>query len=247
MIALSRGSDEQPGSRPARLRARVWNNDGSDGGFSGNGLRCAAVGVCLDSAHSGGRFEIECSGRMYPVCVERSAGGGWSGEIEIGAAGFDLDAVGVDLARIDALGERGDGVGVTIGGVPGHAVTVGNPHFVVFVVDAVVTEGAAVEVSARVVASGAFRLGVNVELCRLVDGGGSGGVGLEMVPVERGVGVTAACGSGAAAAVGAAHELGWVGERCIVRMRGGEAEVRVSGKNLVLSSGVEILREVGGD
>ncbi len=238
LIVLSRDPGALGDSGAARLGARVWNKDGSDGGFSGNGVRCAAVGVCLDDAREGGRYEITCSDRMYPVSVERAADGGWSCEIEIGAAYFDLDEIGVDRARVDALGERGDGIGITVGGVVGNAVTVGNPHFVVFVDDEVI-EAAAVKTAEWVRNSGAFRMGVNVELCRVVDDGAA----MEMIPVERGVGVTAACGSGAAAAVGAAFELGYVGERCVVQMRGGEAEIRMSGECLVLSSSVEVVGE----
>ncbi len=51
---------------------------------------------------------------------------------------------------------------------------------------------------------------------------------------ERGVGETLACGTGACAAVAAARVEGWVGDRVIVRLPGGELDVALDGDAIVL-------------
>ena len=63
---------------------------------------------------------------------------------------------------------------------------------------------------------------------------GPGDDAITMRVIERGVGETLACGTGACAAAHAAHAWGLVGERVTVHMRGGDAEV-VLGDNIQLS------------
>jgi diaminopimelate epimerase len=63
---------------------------------------------------------------------------------------------------------------------------------------------------------------------------GPGTGALRMRVVERGVGETLACGTGACAAAHAAHAWGLVGERVTVHMRGGDVDV-VLGESITLS------------
>ena len=61
---------------------------------------------------------------------------------------------------------------------------------------------------------------------------------------ERGAGVTEACGSGATAAVAAAHSWGLVGEHVEVAMPGGAAVVDVTDDTLLLTGPSVFVAEV---
>jgi diaminopimelate epimerase len=141
---------------------------------------------------------------------------------------------GSDFTVETAVGPRsvrlGDGViTVELGPVQTHAhrevegtsmreVSVGNPHAVIQVEDpADVRVG---DVGPRIEA--AFAGGVNVEFMTVR----APGV-LEVRVWERGVGETLACGTGAAAAVGAACADGLVGEDATVRLPGGDLGVHL--------------------
>ena len=96
-------------------------------------------------------------------------------------------------------------------------VDVGNPHLVVL------DDG-----GHDVAALGRRHPQWNVELVR------ADGDNLDMLVWERGVGETAACGTGACAAAAAAHEWGLVGSTVTVRQPGGELAVEL-GDTVVLT------------
>lgn len=97
-------------------------------------------------------------------------------------------------------------------------VTVGNPHAVLFVDDP--AEVSVEELGRRLGTDPVFPNGANVEFAavRAPDL-------IELRVWERGVGETLACGSGAAAAVAAAHRLNRVESRTTVRLPGGDLVV----------------------
>jgi diaminopimelate epimerase len=99
-------------------------------------------------------------------------------------------------------------------------VNVGNPHAVVQVDD--VATAAVGEVGPEIEA--AYPDGVNVEFVAVRSPNL-----LDVRVWERGVGETLACGTGAAAAVGAACAEGLTGPDTIVRLPGGELRVRYEG------------------
>ncbi|MFN2608518.1 MAG: diaminopimelate epimerase [Acidimicrobiales bacterium] len=116
--------------------------------------------------------------------------------------------------------------GADVEGRRAAAVDLGNPHLVVLA-DGWTAELVAVAVARSSVPEGP----VNVELVAP----GPGPDELEMRVWERGVGETAACGSGACAAAAAAHEWKLVGGRVTVRQPGGAATVDLSGDVVLLT------------
>lgn len=205
---------------PARGAAEcamvVYNADGSRPEACGNGLRCV------------GRFARERGlARGERVRVETDAG---LRELRVGACGAHVREVDVlaDMGRPQVVERRTqlsvDGLALTA-----TLVDMGNPHCVLFVDDParadVARLGAALERHPR------FPARTNVEFAALE------GDLLHLRVWERGVGETAACGSGAcAAAVAAALEQGarmplWVelpGGRLRVHWDGA-GEVRLEG------------------
>jgi len=117
----------------------------------------------------------------------------------------------------------------------GSAISMGNPHLVLFV-DAdpstidVQGFGPKLERDAR------FPEGTNVEFVSTTESG------LSVRVWERGVGETMACGTGACASVVAAHLAGLVPARCDVRFPGGSLDVewrREGTGNVFMTGGVE--------
>lgn len=99
-----------------------------------------------------------------------------------------------------------------------HLVSVGNPHAVTWV-----DEPDAVALAATAEAlQGEFESGVNVEVVRVESPGR-----VSMRVWERGVGETAACGSGAVAAAAAGVAQGLTRSEVEVNLRGGAAAVRI--------------------
>ena len=197
-----------------RLAVRIVNPDGSEAEKSGNGLRIFArylwdCGRVADEA-----FEVATAGGTVR-CEVRDAGR--TVFVAMGAARFDSDAIPVvgphrELVDepIDLAGER---LRVT-------AVTVGNPHCVVFV-DAP-TEALARRMGPALEVHPLFPHRTNVQFVRVANR-----QRLEMEIWERGAGYTLASGSSACAAAAAAVRLGRCESDVAVAMPGGELAIGV--------------------
>ena len=197
-----------------RLAVRIVNPDGSEAEKSGNGLRIFARylwdhGRVADEpfvvATQGGtvRCQVRDAGRMVFVAM--------------GAARFDSAAIPVAGPRREVVDEplevAGERLRVT-------AVTVGNPHCVVFV-DAP-TEALARRLGPALEVHPLFPRRANVQFVRVVDRHR-----VEMEIWERGAGYTLASGSSACAVAAAVVRLGWCDEHVTVAMPGGELAIGV--------------------
>ncbi|MBI5158213.1 MAG: diaminopimelate epimerase [Acidimicrobiia bacterium] len=109
---------------------------------------------------------------------------------------------------------------VEIAGYRAVAVNVGNPHAVVFVADCYSVPVAAV--GPLIETDPAFPGRANAGFATVVDTRH-----LALRVWERGVGETLACGTGAAAAVAAAHAGGLTDPSVTVRLPGGDLEVEI--------------------
>jgi diaminopimelate epimerase len=201
-------------SPDGRLALRIFNPDGSQAEKSGNGLRIFAR-YLWDRGRVGGEpFDVATKGGTVR-CQVRDAGR--MVFVEMGAASFDAAAIPVAGPRREVVAEEIEVVGERLRFT---AVTVGNPHCVVFV-DAPTPElarrlGPALEVHP------AFPRRTNVQFARVVDRGR-----IELEVWERGAGYTLASGSSACAAAAAAVRLGLCDGAVTVAMPGGELAIGV--------------------
>jgi diaminopimelate epimerase len=197
-----------------RLAVRIVNPDGSEAEKSGNGLRIFAR-YLWDRGRVGDEL-FEVATRGGPVrCQVRDAGR--MVFVAMGAASFDSDAIPVAGPRRDVVDET-----IEVGGerLRATAVTVGNPHCVVFV-DAP-TEAMARRLGPALEVHPLFPRRTNVQFVRVVDRHR-----LEMAIWERGAGYTRASGSSACAAAAAAVRLGLCEAEVRVAMPGGELAIGV--------------------
>lgn len=192
---------------------RVWNADGGEVGACGNGTRAAAWLMFQDSGQS--RLTLAAAGGVLGA---RRLNGG-AVEVDLGQPGLgwrDIPlAREMDTVRLDyAVALHGGG---TLAG-PG-AVSMGNPHVVFFVDD--VAALPITEIGPRIEHDPLFPERVNAGFAQVLTRDA-----IRLKVWERGAGLTLACGTGACAALVAAHRRGLVGREVLIIADGGELPVR---------------------
>jgi diaminopimelate epimerase len=199
-------------SETADAFMRVWNADGGAVETCGNALRC--VGWMLMQASGSDTATIDT---LSGPTVARRAGPNRI-TVDMGPPRLDwreipiaeeMDTRGIELQ----VGPIDDPVVHTPG-----AVSMGNPHVVFFTDrqdDAFVTgTGSLIEHHPL------FPEGVNVGFAHVL-----GPDRIRLRVWERGAGLTRACGTGACAALVAAHRRGLTGRRATVVVDGGELDI----------------------
>ena len=167
----------------ADVHARLLNADGSEAEISGNGTRCVAAHWVRE--HGGGQVVVR-TGAGVKTCTLMSQSG----------ASYEFET---------AMGQPQKGEPLTIAlsaaKVTGVPVSLGNPHFVIFVDE---FRAGWQEQAAEIGRHAAFPQGVNVELVHAL-----GPHHVEVRIFERGVGETRSSGTGAlataVAAIGTGH------------------------------------------
>lgn len=201
------------------------NSDGTTAEMCGNGVRVVAKLVVdhdLVAPERDGDDEVvrvATRGGTKPVVLHRAADGRVAEvTVDMGPPVLDLPAIPVDLpdAATDAAIHDLDVDGATI---TASFVSMGNPHVVLLVDDVdtapVATLGPRLETDPRLPAK------ANVGFAQVLDRGA-----IRLRVWERGVGETAACGTGACAAVVALQRRGLLDDEVTVRLPGGTLTIR---------------------
>ena len=220
-----------PGSRRGPLRAemRLHNADGGEAEVSGNGLACLAQAMTLRA----GRDEAEAviatvaGDRTVAIGNTRFADADDSGD----GFGRLRSRAGIDLGQASEDAQRTRRAEAALAELAPECrragwVSVGNPHVVALLEDAAALDALPLEATGAALQE-RFEP-VNFEAVAVADSSH-----VRMRVFERGVGITSACGSGAAAVAWRLHRWGLVEETVEVEMPGGTAEVRIG-------SGVEL-------
>jgi diaminopimelate epimerase len=199
---------------------RMWNADGSEGRLCLNGLRCVAKLAAEAMAGIGDSFPVETAAGPRAVTVFRD-GEGLVHEVEVdaGTPDFRRSSIPAEGEAEEIWGEQFE---TAIGPLPGHALSVGNPHVVLWMESpGSVREAALESIGPPLAEHPRFPEGVNVHLAAARDR-----ERLLFRPWERGSGPTRACGTGAVAVFAVARRLGRVEPRGMVAMPGGEVTLR---------------------
>lgn len=178
---------------------RIFNADGGEAEMCGNGIRCLARYLWEEG--SGNRFAIDTANRLIAVDVSER-----DGEVVV-----RVDLGAPQIAHRYCEGASAGALGTTWRYAE---VSLGNPHAVVFVEDpdAVDLE----HLGAELQHDPAFPQGINIHLAGVQSDGS-----LRVRHFERGVGITKACGTGAAAAAIAAIDDGRVQAPVSLNVPGG--------------------------
>jgi diaminopimelate epimerase len=221
VIRVRRGTD------PGRFAFDLTNADGSQARISGNGMRCFAMYL-----RDRGRVQGDVVEAETPAGPRRATFVGGGVDVQMGTPSFTKAAIPMlGPAWETFLDQPWDlGAGLT---VAASAVSMGNPHLVLFVPEDpehyhVEHIGPALEHDAR------FPERTNVEFAWV-----RSPTEIDVRVWERGVGETLACGTGACAVAVAANESGRSDPRVTVRFRGGPLRVhRASNGEITLGGPV---------
>lgn len=209
---------ERRGFEPNEWSMTLWNADGSRAELSGNGLRCVGQALVLRE----GVGEGSTTYRILTDAGERVVEVHHTPDPD-----SDTHQVTVDMGEAGAGPEpwsRWTEVGLDIEDQAG--VDMGNPHLVALVDDPSTVDLAAIGPTVEA----DYPEGLNVEFISVESRSR-----LSMRVWERGAGVTEACGTGACAAVWAAHGWDLVDAGAEVVMPGGTALVEVDGDRVSLT------------
>lgn len=203
--------------RKAKYHMRVFNPDGSEAEMSGNGARIFTT-YLYDKKLIGKSAMLEVGGKNGGKLVEVSTKNGRQ--------------VSVGFGKGKIIAKKGAAVmGNTF---TGFYVSVGNPHFVVFVPSESAAKDYMTKYGPVLEHHAAFNQtkGANIEFAYVKDRK------LILLYVwERGAGVTLACGSGACATALAAYKEGLVDENVKVRLLGGDLSITLDAKDNILLKG----------
>ena len=206
----------EPADGPhADVRARIFNQDGSEAGQCGNGLRCLAAYLRDTGVAIGDHIAIEAGQGVVRALVTNHR-----------AVTMDMGTPRFEPREVPFLAEaRALSYGLQVGSqrLEIGAVSMGNPHAVIRVDDC--QSVPVQELGSGVQSLEEFPEGVNVGFMQVLD---DARVCLRVF--ERGVGETLACGSGACAAVAVGRVRGWLGDRVSVALPGGELTVEWHGE-----------------
>ncbi|HEX7056160.1 MAG TPA: diaminopimelate epimerase [Bacilli bacterium] len=180
-------------SRTAAFRMRIFNADGSEGKNCGNGLRCVAKYVVDRNMIATTSFSIETLGGIVNVDAVRGENG------KVREVTVDMGEPRLRKRDLPMLGEPDSTTIDEPHEINGHqyrmtAVSMGNPHAVMFVSD--VNQVAVAEIGPRIETCALFPERVNVEFIAVKNRRE-----IDFRVWERGSGITQACGTGACAAV----------------------------------------------
>ncbi len=199
----------------------LLNSDGSEAEISGNGIRCLGQALLRFGGQPEGSLRIETSTGVRTLRTVRG----------------DVDAelwLQVDMGPA-APGPAPGPASQEFAAERRATVDIGNPHLVLLVRDPDRIDLS--EVGPRLESD--YAAGINVHIVSV-----EARDRIRLRVWERGAGITMACGSGAVAAVVAAHEWGVVDDLVTVSMPGGEAMVERTGTAMLLTGPSVFVAEV---
>ena len=199
----------------ADMHARLINADGSEAEISGNGTRCVAA-YMVSNGHAGKVAIRTGAGVKHCELVAREEHS-FEFEMEMGTPQLD-EYLSLSFA---------------FGQVQGTPVSMGNPHYVVFVKE---FSPAWQDKGAEIGRHHHFAHGVNVEFVRV-----TGQNDIEVRFYERGVGETQSSGTGSCASAVAAIAAGKVKSPVKVHAPGGTQVVRWTGGSVFLRGAARLV------
>lgn len=208
----------------ADVKMRMFNADGSEGKMCGNAVRCIARYCSERGISQKGGVSIETASGVKSVFC-RGEGRRWECSVWMGRAEFQPELV---PCLFSAWEEK---LPLPCGKVTCYALSMGNPHCVVFAPLAAVP----LEETAKALLA-YFPQGVNVEVAEQ-----NCEESFTARVYERGSGETLACGTGACAIVAAAVRSGRAQpERdYAVHLPGGTLKIKYTESGILLTGGAE--------
>ncbi len=210
LVLIGKGADG------ADFSMRIFNNDGSEARMCGNASRC--IGKYLYEYGLTTKTEVKLSTLSGIKILKLHVGA--DNRVESVTVDMDMPrlAVPTQLATPDGSMTEGKVLSITGHEYTGTFVSMGNPHFVVFVDDAASFDVAGVGKSLEF--ASIFPERCNIEFATVLPNGD-----IRMRVWERGSGITMACGTGACATAVAAALTKRAGRESNIVMDGGTLHI----------------------
>ena len=202
------------------LKMRMLNPDGSESEMCGNGLRTFAR-LCQDRKYADGKFDIQTGAGLLQVECHPDQ----TVKVNMGRAELEPSKIGMAAASGDTFINQPIGNGLF-----GTAVSMGNPHIVIFVDN--VSEIELAHEGPRLERLPIFPNRTNVHFVQILSDGE-----ITQRTWERGAGMTLACGTGACAGAVAAFLNQKTGRSVRVNLPGGSLQIQYDESGEVTMTG----------
>jgi diaminopimelate epimerase len=210
----------EPGSPDNDAAYEIRNADGSRAAQCGNGARCIALYLRMQDHPNASTLRVESP--SGPVTLQACDDGEF--EVGMGVPRFSPAAVPLNLEARNGWYRLDSPWGLLEFG----AASMGNPHALLLTENIRAPE--IPELGAYLGRHEAFPEGCNVGFAQL-----DGSDRIRLRVIERGVGETLACGSGACAAMAILHRARRVGDAVDVVLPGGRLVIKWRGNNRALT------------
>ena len=197
------------------LEIRLINADGSDAEISGNGTRCVAAYLCSETKKE--RLAIQTGAGLKTCTLVSHHDYEYEFEAEMGEAVVDRE--------VKLMTTRGE-----VRGIP---VSMGNPHYVIFVPE---FPPEWQRFAAEIQQNTYFQQGVNVEFVKVEDESN-----LQVRFFERGAGETQSSGTGSCASAAAAIATARIASPARIHTLGGLQTVRQEGRRIYLRGSARLV------
>ena len=192
-----------------------YNSDGSTAQMCGNGMRCFARYVYDKNLVNKKEFTVKTlAGIITPQILD-------NGQVRVNMSKPILETEKIPFLPNHNLNYK---ISVKNRIFEGNAVSMGNPHFVIFIKDDEILLDLAKEYGPEIELGAEFPEKTNVEFIKI-----KSPKEIELCVWERGCGITLACGTGACASVVAGILNGYLENSVKVKLLGGEVNVTWNG------------------
>jgi diaminopimelate epimerase len=206
------------------FRYVIYNADGSEVGQCGNGARCFARFVEKNNLINKSVIRVETISGILELTINHDN----TVLVDMGSPVFEPNNIPFNFEKTETE--------YLVDGQIMGVLSIGNPHAIIHIED--INSNDIISIGTKVQDSNSFPESVNVGFMQIIN---SGEIYLRVI--ERGVGETLACGSGACAAVVHGIRLGLLDKKVKVHLTGGDAFVEFDGKNAYLSGPAEFVYE----
>ena len=215
---------ESSSTKGVDFRYVIFNADGSEVSQCGNGARCFALYLQKKDLTNKNTITVETNSGNLVLMINQDN----SVRVEMGVPNFVPSEIPF-IAQSQAIEYSLEGQKVGV-------LSIENPHAIIILKDIDTEDIKAI--ATRLQNSDYFPEGVNVGFMQILDRNE-----INLRVIERGVGETLACGSGACAAVIHGIQLGLLEDKVKAHLKGGDAFVEYNGDTVYLSGPGEFVYE----
>lgn len=210
-------------SKVADFKMRMFNSDGSEGNMCGNGIRCLAK-FCYDNKLTTKTIlDIETKAGIKNLELLVKDNDVKSVKVNMGKPSLEARVIPVKYHKDKLIDEEVDICGMKYNLT---AVSVGNPHAVIFVDN---LDFDIAKIGSDFENSSLFPQSVNTEFVKIIDRNN-----IQMRVWERGSGETLSCGTGSCASMYASFILGKVNNKVKVHVKGGVLSIEILNEYLFM-------------